>query len=326
MNKEINNLLMFIMLSLASANAMAGSLMINDSTGVEKKDGKTFILHKVDPKETLFSISKRYGASVDDLKKINPTAASGLKVGQIIKVPAKLSAAKASDNTQVKQVQTTQTNIKTSSTNPKTHKVAAKETLYSIAKKYGISVDDLKKANPGIASGLKLGQIINIPSNGGQSANITKIETTTVTTDNTDKTNNVVKTDKNNQDVNNVISNVENNNTNADVSKKQEDLSNIKTTTSKSTEGGYTKITETGVAEMMADNTTTPKYLALHRTAAVGTIIEVLNQNNNQKIFVKIIGPLTDPVENNVIIRISQKAFQRLSGDKKIKVEISYIP
>jgi LysM repeat protein len=309
MTKKINNLLLFIMLSLASMNAMAGSLMINDSTGIEKKDGKVFILHKVDPKETLFSISKKYGASVDDLKKYNTAIASGLKVGQIIKVPAKASASKTPDNTNIKQVQNT--NI--SAANTKSHKVAAKETLYSISKKYGISVDDIKKANPDIAAGLKPGMVINIPS---------KVTQANISTE----PDNVKKDKKDKQDISHVISDVENNNTNVTVSKNQEDLSGIKPSSSKSTEGGYTKITETGVAEMMEDNASTPKYLALHRTAAVGTIVEVLNQSNNQKIFVKVIGPLTDPVESNIIIRLSQKAFQRLTGDKKIKVEISYIP
>jgi len=319
------------MLSMAFTNALAGSLIINDSTGIEKKGGKVFILHKVDPKETLFSISKRYGSSVDDLKSNNPAAASGLKVGQILRVPAKASAAKTSENIKVNPVDNNVVKTNTSVPNSKTHKIAAKETLYSISKKYDVSIDELKKANPGIASGIKPGQIINIPSKSTQADNTIKTDNTvktdnTTKVDNTDKTTNVVKTDKNNTNVNNVIKDVENNNTNAEVSKKQEDLSNIKPSSSKSTEGGYTKITETGVAEMMLDNTTTPKYLALHRTAAVGTIIEVINQSNNQKIFVKVIGTLTDPVESNVIIRISQKAFQRLSGDKKLKVEISYIP
>jgi LysM repeat protein len=326
MNKKINNLLLFITLLLISANVMAGSLTINDSTGVEKKDGKVFILHKVDPKETLFSISKKYGASVDDIKKYNPAAASGLKVGQIIKVPSKATASKAPDNTKTTHTQN-KSNISTPAKNPQTHKVEPKETLYSISKKYSVTVDELKKANPEIAAGLKPGQIINIPSAGGQSDNTVKTDkTTTAVTNNPDKTNNAVKTDKNNQNLDHVISDVENNNTNTDASKKQEDLSNIKPSSNKSTEGGYTKITETGVAELMNDNANNPKYMALHRTAAVGTIVEVLNQSNNQKIFVKVIGPLTDPAESNVIIRLSQKAFQRLSGDKQIKVEISYIP
>jgi LysM repeat protein len=307
------------MIVLIGASAIAASGMVNDSTGFEKKDGKIFVLHKVDPKETLFSISRKYGASVDDIKKYNPGAAAGLKVGQVIKIPSKAVASKAVD-TPVK-VQTTPTKVNTAAANPKTHKVAAKETLYSISKKYGVSVDELKKANPGIESGLKLGQSLNIPLKEAAVANNPiKVDNTSTAAD-TDP----VKKD-NNKAVGNVIKDVENNNTNAEASKKQEDLSKIKTSTSSSTEGGYTKITETGVAEMMNDNTTTPKYLALHRTAPIGTIVEVLNQTTNQKIFVKVIGPITEPAEANVIIKISQKAFQRLSGDSKMKVEISYIP
>jgi LysM repeat protein len=319
MNKKINNLLMMIVLIIASA--MTASGMVNDSTGFEKKDGKIFVIHKVEPKETLYSVSRRYGVSVDDIKKFNPSAAAGLKVGQVIKVPSKTTAA----STPVK-VQTTQTVTTSSSANPKTHKVAAKETLYSISRKYGVSVDALKKSNPGIEAGLKIGQNINIPAK-----EITGVVTTANTVTKIDNTSTASDTDIVKKDTTklvggNVIKDVENNNINAEASKKIEDLSKIQTSSTTSKEGGYTKITETGVAEMMTDNTTTPKYLALHRTAAVGTIIEVLNQNTNQKIFVKVIGPITDPAEANVIIKISQKAFQRLSGDKKMKVEISYIP
>ena len=45
-----------------------------------------------------------------------------------------------------------------------THKVAAKETVYAIAKQYGITVQDLVNYNPMIAAeGLKPGQVIKIP-------------------------------------------------------------------------------------------------------------------------------------------------------------------
>ncbi len=46
----------------------------------------------------------------------------------------------------------------------KTHKVVAKETVYGVAKMYGISVQDLVNFNPSIAEeGMKLGQMIKIP-------------------------------------------------------------------------------------------------------------------------------------------------------------------
>ncbi len=49
----------------------------------------------------------------------------------------------------------------------KTHKVAAKETVYGIAKQYGITVQDLVNFNPSIAEvGLNIGQTIKIPYKG----------------------------------------------------------------------------------------------------------------------------------------------------------------
>src|SRR5688572_32957057 len=49
-------------------------------------------------------------------------------------------------------------------TEPTTHKVAAGETLYSLSRKYGVSVAELTKANPEVKAGLKVGQVVKIPS------------------------------------------------------------------------------------------------------------------------------------------------------------------
>ncbi len=49
-----------------------------------KVDGKYLITHTVMPKETLYSISKRYNVTVEDLVTLNPTLASGLKANSII--------------------------------------------------------------------------------------------------------------------------------------------------------------------------------------------------------------------------------------------------
>jgi hypothetical protein len=52
-------LLIFFSFSLVGS-AKAGVLMPLDSIGVETVDGKMFVIHKVDEKETLFAISRRY--------------------------------------------------------------------------------------------------------------------------------------------------------------------------------------------------------------------------------------------------------------------------
>ena len=43
------------------------------------------------------------------------------------------------------------------------HDVARGETLYSLARMYGITVDDITAANPALSEGLKAGQRIKIP-------------------------------------------------------------------------------------------------------------------------------------------------------------------
>lgn len=48
-------------------------------------------------------------------------------------------------------------------TSRKTHSVSSGETLTSIANKYGISVDSLYDANPGLSASLQPGQLISIP-------------------------------------------------------------------------------------------------------------------------------------------------------------------
>jgi LysM repeat protein/ABC-type branched-subunit amino acid transport system substrate-binding protein len=48
-----------------------------------------YILHKVEKKQTLYAISKKYNISSEDIQKVNPEIAEGLKEGTVIKIPQK---------------------------------------------------------------------------------------------------------------------------------------------------------------------------------------------------------------------------------------------
>jgi LysM repeat protein len=122
--------------------------------------GKT---HVVLPKETVFGLAKAYNVTVDDLEKANPEIAKqGLVIGGTIKIPSEL------DKSDVK--------AETKSGKPKIiakteiiyHSVMSKETKYSIAKMYDITVENLEKANPEIKEGLQIGFRLKIV--GGKSA------------------------------------------------------------------------------------------------------------------------------------------------------------
>jgi murein DD-endopeptidase MepM/ murein hydrolase activator NlpD len=85
--------------------------------------------------------------------------------------------------------------------------------------------------------------------------------------------------------------------------------------------------TDVGIATAIANNGT-DKYLALHKTAPVGTIMQVKNQMNGQSVYVRVIGQLPDTGENeNILVRLSPRAVQKLgTADAKFRVETSYVP
>lgn len=114
--------------------------------------GKT-TTHKVEKGETINQIAQKYKVTPFDIYQLNPDAQSGLKPNSILLIPN--SSTKKAINVQSKKGTTTVT-----------HQVAPKETLYGIEKKYGVSDEALKKANPFLEKdGLQIGQILTISSN-----------------------------------------------------------------------------------------------------------------------------------------------------------------
>lgn len=112
-----------------------------------------FIKHKISKGENLTVIAKKYGLKAKDIKEANPDAPKVLKLNSILLIPNK--NAKPSQNSSQAIANNT----------PGSHEVLQKETLWGIAKKYNVSVDELKKANPTLETeGLKIGQQLNIPS------------------------------------------------------------------------------------------------------------------------------------------------------------------
>lgn len=143
-----------------------------------------FIKHKISQGDNLSVIAKKYGVKVKDIANANPNAPKILKLNSILLIPNKnKTTAKAKS----KNVEVADANVSTITASG-THEVASKETLWGISKKYNVSVDDLKKANPSLESeGLKIGQQINIPSNSvasnSTSQNETPVNSEVVSTD-----------------------------------------------------------------------------------------------------------------------------------------------
>ncbi|WP_163320414.1 LysM peptidoglycan-binding domain-containing protein [Dysgonomonas sp. 520] len=115
--------------------------------------------HKPKKSETVYSISKEYDTTVEEILNLNPKLGTdGLKEGKSIKVPV-VSYQKVKNP--AKPSTTTAGASKAT-----THRVKPKETLYSLSKEYNVTIDELVAANPQLSEGLKTDMIINIPQAG----------------------------------------------------------------------------------------------------------------------------------------------------------------
>ena len=128
------------------------------TTQVVEQDNLTFKTHKVKRKETLYSLSKRYGVPQDVIKRYNKRLYSeNLRKGDKLRIPTNYKPEIVTESVVSLPESTTAALEQT------THKVIAKETKYGIARKYGITIAELEQANPQVKDGLKIGDVINVP-------------------------------------------------------------------------------------------------------------------------------------------------------------------
>lgn len=147
------------------------------------------ITYEVLPKESLYSIAKKYGIKLSDLQKANPILeTTSLKAGQKIIIPVKeeVNLSLVEDKKEIKVEKKTQeieepkvipVVVKEQLETEITHEILPKESLYSIAKQYGITLSDLQKANPTLANKtLRVGQKIIIPGKGELNSSSTVVQ------------------------------------------------------------------------------------------------------------------------------------------------------
>ena len=112
------------------------------------KELQGFKGHKTKRKETLYSLSKKYNVSEDDIKKYNKFLyANPLRKGDRLQIP-KFKITEVVEETNPVQEYT----------------VLPKEGKWRIAYKFGITVKELEALNPEMAEVLKEGEVINVPN------------------------------------------------------------------------------------------------------------------------------------------------------------------
>ncbi|MDB5000207.1 MAG: hypothetical protein JWR76_1284 [Mucilaginibacter sp.] len=183
-------------------------------------------------------------------------------------------------------------NSNASSATNQQYKVSAGETLYSIAKRFGTTVEDIVAINK-LTSAIVPGQILQVrsgvpastpPSAGTADTALAKRDSTYVAPDSLSRH---LATNK----------------------------------------YGLFEKNEKGVATWIDDTSLDPnKTLVLHRTAPIGTVMRITNPMNNRSTFAKVVGRFTDNESNkDAIIVVTKNVAQSLGAlDKRFHVNISY--
>jgi LysM repeat protein len=284
--------------------------------GSEPREASGQTQHKVAPGESFSKIAKKYNVSVEDLEKWNGIKSNQLKAGQEIIVSGSAPRKPAVEKVQAKVESKVEKKETAASPGLRQHQVMKGETLSSIAQKEGSSASEIKKINQLNGDQLRVGQVLMIPENASQADDLKPNETTE-----------------------SAVQKVAASQPNSEKDKKQP-VSDQKITTIPVKEEepiqsgirevnntlGYTRVVETGFAEAIEGDINSKKHLCLHKTAAVGSILQVRNEVNGQSVFVKVIGKLPDTGTNEkIIIRITRQAYDRLmASGKRFPVEVSY--
>jgi ABC-type branched-subunit amino acid transport system substrate-binding protein len=142
----IRNFLFVLLLLLAAFPSIA-----QDSKNLERVviGDLRFILHTVQKNETLYSISRQYECTQEEVLASNRNISGVIKKGMVLKIPdhtyQKPLAAKIDESKFIR------------------HLVVSGDNYYQLKLKYGVDEEELLKYNPDLKEGLKTGKTILVP-------------------------------------------------------------------------------------------------------------------------------------------------------------------
>ncbi|TAG21055.1 MAG: LysM peptidoglycan-binding domain-containing protein [Runella slithyformis] len=338
-----------------SGLAHAYSPVQPDSTGVENKNGKTYVVHRVNAGQTLYAVMRQYKTTLQAIKAANPGMKDNLTTGQVLRVPYTGSPATTavvstkpqpieknvevgktivikpienkpepkSDSKIVIPADNTPPKVEVAES-PKTeekpaeipklepkpipvvvnkngmHRVEAGQSLYGVAVKYGVMMADIRRWNALGSDQIRAGQelIVSEQAYAAEASRRPKPDSAKV-----------AEAKKP-----------------ALPTRPTEDPTNATLPETRIANSG-SRLVEMGTAEVIDALDNGNKYLALHRTAPVGSLVQVKNVSNGQSVWVKVIGKLPEISANNrIIIKLSARAHEKLSpGGKRFSAEISYL-
>ena len=142
---KFKNIIALAFLSIA----VSTSAQIQMNLPTTQIGGTEYYRYDTSNGESIYDIAAKLGVTKDYIIQNNPDAADGISNGMTLYFPvganAKATKPEAAPNTTI-------------------HVVEQGETLYGLAKRYGVTVDELIASNPNSENGIKIGQKLAIPA------------------------------------------------------------------------------------------------------------------------------------------------------------------
>ena len=253
-------------------------------------------------------LAEKYGTTVDEIKRINNLRSINLQIGQVLRIPSQKVAEEASNVATAQQDKPSPINnvptpkaveerkpvVSTDSRSTRNedfleHTVAGNETMYSIATRYKMTMDQLKAKNNLTDNSLTVGQKLLIK---GQYP-VKPAFVPPVSSQAMDSTNSI-----------------------KDPSLRYPP-----------SRYGLNQVDEKGTATWIADQDLDPtKMLVLHRSAPIGTVMKITNPMSNRTTFAKVVGKFTENESTKDIIIVMTKAVADALGalDKRFYCSLTY--
>jgi len=281
----------------------------------------TIIEHAVKPKENLNMLAEKYGTTVNEIKRLNELKTINLRIGQLLKIPVKEGFSETEETSStstaaiIPQPVTPPPAAEKIVEKPVEKKIAAKppvmlppakttvepefiehivgsnETIYSIATRYNLTMDQLKAKNDLKDNALTVGQHLLIK---GQYP-AKPVYNTPV----------------------------------ANSADSNSDTTGLKNPSLRYAPSRYglNQMDEKGTAVWISDADLDPtKMLVLHRTAPIGSVMKITNPMTNRSTFAKVVGKFTENETTKDVIIVMTKAVADALGaiDKRFFCNLTY--
>ncbi len=283
------------------------------------------IEHKVKKGETLYAIGKKYHCSIEELKALNPDIGMlkpgmRLKVRQKTKKPVKSEPIVAPRLNPVEPV--AMMDVQMAPENTFDHLVQKGQSLFSISKKYGVSVADIKRINLLTSEQLSINQKLWIPKTGKSLAALEPAKMDSITVVKTAITPVIVREAElpNTQRVSGIVA-VPTDKTLVAVDNQGGMPEQVQAVKVKSEMREYEKMV---TAQIGYEGIQPDRSWVMMNNHRKGEVIAVVNTSNKKMVYCTVIGSL--PEKGNTQIAISQSVANRLGiAQQNATLQIRYV-